>query len=209
MMHLSHFLKLMIRDTKVRKYSDETYDKVVAPNVQTMVSSGVADRIDAILGYPRAGTRIAEAIARGVFDLTGKELIVIDAEKNDPKTNPKWPATIYTELPSGLLVRGIDDTATGGKTKVWSAEMLRAYDTDYDGLDMPVERDPLGTAYVREKTGQDVNVELHWLTIVNEIVRVEGLPVSVVEREMRYQMAMLIWKIEMDIPTYCHQRKRI
>ena len=156
--------KLMIREAPGVDTSPAFYDRFVLPSVLQAGESGILDGVDYVLGYPNAGTPIAEAFIRLADTHLGFDLQQLSQDKITHADGKRELGDITSEYEDGEIVLAIDDTATGGDTKIEGWRKIVQHNLGYAGLVLLVERDPLGSALARERTNAAVRPSMHWLS---------------------------------------------
>lgn len=185
--------KLMIREAPGVDTDPAYYDRFTLPSVRQAAEIGELDNITYMLGYPNAGTPIAEAfvrLAKSHFDI---ELIQLKQAKVTYDDGTRELGPITSEYTEGEPTKAIDDTATGGDTKIEGWKKIKEHRLTYRGLLLIVERDPLGTALIRERTGARVDTSIHWMTLVKMAGRVLDLPEAAIRRELDYPFQLFEW----------------
>ncbi len=190
--------KLMIRKAPGVDTNPAYYDRFTLPSVMQAGENGRLNGVKYILGYPNAGTAIAEAFVRLSDDWFGIELEQLIQDKVDLGGGKRELGDIATDYEEGEMVEAVDDTATGGDTKIEGWQKIIHHKLGYAGLTLIVERDPLGSALVRERTGAGVYPSMHWMTIVQRAAKVLDLPDGAVARELNYPVQLFEWNVAND-----------
>lgn len=188
--------KLMIRKAPGVDTNPTYYRRFTRPSV---LQAGETDTLEGVryaLGYPNAGTPIAAAFISLSHELLGLDLEQLTQQKITHKDGKRELGEIDLPYEEGALVRAADDAITGGDTKIEGFEKITAQGLGYAGLSLIVERDPLGTALVRQRTGADVTAAMHWLTIVKRAEQVLDLPNDAVQKELDYALRLFEWNVE-------------
>ena len=158
-----------------------------------------------VLGYPKAGTPIAGAFVRLAKAQLGVELAQLEQAKIEHADGTRQLGDITTEYIEGEPTLSIDDTATGAGTKIEGWQKVNEHNLAYRGLVLIVERDPLGTALIREQTGAGVYPSIHWLSLVLHAGKVLDLSQTAIQREMDYPSKLFQWNVDNDnlesVPT--------
>ena len=188
-------LKLMIREAPGTDTNPAYYDRFTLPSV---LQAEAADRLDGltyVLGYPNAGTPIAEAFVRLARIHLGVELVQLNQGKITHANGSRELGGITSDYREGEATLAIDDTSTGGDTKIEGWQKIIEHNLAYAGLALIVERDPLGSALVREVTGAGVHPSIHWLTSVQRAADVLDLPSGAMQRELDYPVRLFEWNV--------------
>lgn len=187
--------KLMIREAPGVDTDQVYYDSFTLPSV---IQAGETKRLTEtryVVGYPNAGTPIAESFVRLAKRHLGVDLIQLTQEKITHPDGTRELGAITSNYEEGHPTVAIDDTATGGDTKIEGWKRILEHDLAYKGLILIVERDPLGSALVRERTGAGVYPSMHWLTLVQRAAKKLGLPNSAAQRELDYAARLFEWNV--------------
>lgn len=187
--------KLMIREAAGVDTNPEYYNRFTLPSVIEAGETGRLERVRYILGYPNAGTPIASAFARQAHRHLGVDLEQLIQAKITHPDGSRELGKITSEYVEGELTEAIDDTATGGDTKIEGWRQVTEHGLAYNGLILIVERDPLGSALVREKTSAGVHPSMHWMSLVQRAAKVLELPQSAVQKELDYPSRLFEWNV--------------
>ncbi len=187
--------KLMIRKAPGVDTNPAYYDRFTLPSVLEAGKSGQLDGVTYVLGYPNAGTAIAAAYVRLAKAYLGVELTQLEQAKIDHDDGTRELGDIISTFLEGELARTVDDTTTGGDTKIEGWRKVVQQGLSYAGLELIVERDPLGTALVRERTGAGVYPSIHWLTLAQHAVHVLDLPSEAIQRALTYPARLYEWNV--------------
>ena len=190
--------KLMIRQAAGVDTNPAYYDRFTLPSVFQADAAGLLANEPYILGYPNAGTPIAGAFRRLTDEQLGIGLVQLHQAKILHADNTRELGDIESPYEEGKSVLAIDDTATGGDTKVEGWQKITAHGLGYAGLMLIVERDPLGSALIRERTGGGVHPSMHWLTVVRRAAKILGLPDAAVQQEFSYPLRLFEWNVDND-----------
>lgn len=188
--------KLMIREAPGVDTNPDYYDRFVLPSILEAGSSGMLDDVRYVLGYPNAGTPIAEAFVRQAGAQLGVSLEQIKQSKITHPDGKRELGEIVGEFEEDESTLTIDDTATGGDTKIEGWQKVNEHSLSYAGLVLIVERDPLGTALVSERTGAGVYPSMHWMTLVKRAATIMDLPQGAVEGELDYPSRLFEWNVQ-------------
>ena len=193
--------KLMIREADGVDTSPAYYHRFVLPSVLQAINDGRLEDVRYVLGYPNAGTPIAAAFVHLANIHIGLDLRQITQNKINNPDGTRELGEINKQdtegelVQEGALTEAIDDTATGGQTKVEGWRKISASNLSYSGLSLIVERDPLGSELVRQLTGARVSASMHWLGVVGRAATVLDLPKDAVQREMDYALRLFEWNV--------------
>lgn len=188
-------LKLMIREAPGVDTDPRYYDRFTAPAVHQAAARGTLDSLRYVLGYPNAGTPIARAFRDHADAHFGVKLEQLDQDKVVNDDGTRELGQITSDYTQGETVLAIDDTATGGDTKIEGWKKVNEHGLTYAGLSLVVARDPLGLALVRERTGSEVNASIHWITVVGRAAAILDLPERVVHQEIDYPVKLFEWNV--------------
>lgn len=187
--------KLMIREAPGVDTNPAYYDRFTLPAVMQASEAGRLDRVKYILGYPNAGTPIAEAFVRQAGVHLGADLTQLQQEKITHLDGTRELGAIVSEHEEDGEVLAIDDTATGGDTKIEGWRKITEHKLSYAGLILVIERDPLGSALVRERTASGVYPSMHWLTLVQHAAKALDVPEKAIQRELDYPARLFEWNV--------------
>jgi len=187
--------KLMIREAPGVDTDPAYYDRFTLPSVLQAGETGLLDDVTYIVGYPNTGTPIAKAFASLATAHLGVELVQLEQEKITHSDGKRELGDIDDEYEEGKKILAVDDTATGGDTKIEGWKKIIQNGLSYAGLALIVERDPLGSALVRQRTGARVHSSMHWMTVVQHAARVLDLPDGAIQRELAYPKRLYEWNV--------------
>lgn len=187
--------KLMIREAHGVDTNPDYYDRFTLPAVLQADEKGLLSDLTYVLGYPNAGTPIAESFVRLVKKCLGIELLQLKQDKITHTDGTRELGDIISDYEMGESVLAVDDTATGGPTKIEGWQRIVQHYLRYAGLIMIAERDPLASALVRERTGSSVCAPLHWLTIVSRAAQNLDLSREAVQTEFSYPSRLFEWNV--------------
>jgi len=187
--------KLMIREAPGVDTNPAYYDRFTLPSVLQAGETGLLDGVTYVLGYPNAGTPIATAFSRLTRAHLGIDLAQLVQAKVTHADGKRELGDITSEHEEGELTLAIDDTATGGDTKIEGWQRVVQQGLAYAGLVLIVERDPLGSALVRERTGAGVYPSMHWMTLVQYAAKVLDLPAGAIQNELSYPTRLFEWNV--------------
>lgn len=190
--------KLMIRQAPGVDTNPAYYDRFTLPSVLQAGESGALHDVDSVLGYPNAGTPIAKAFVRLSSEHLGIQLEQLQQEKITHQDGRRELGAITSQTQDGEMTVAIDDTATGGDTKIEGWKQIVKHGLGYAGLILLVERDPLGTELVRQKTGAEVATSMHWLTIIQCAAKALNLPRGAAQQEFDYTRRLFAWNVAND-----------
>lgn len=188
--------KLMIRRAEGVDTNPQYYRRFVLPSVLMAETALIRDTVKYVVGYPNAGTPIAAAFVELANRELGLNLEQLIQNKITYDDGSRELGDITGEFEEGAATRAVDDTTTGGATKIQGWGAITGQGLGYSGLSLIVERDPLGSALVRSRTGGDVTASMHWLSVVDRAAQVKGLPADAVQREADYSMRLFEWNVE-------------
>lgn len=185
--------KLMIRKAPGVNTDPAYYDRFTLPSVLQAGEEGTLEGVRYIVGYPNAGIPIARSFVHLAAVHLGIELKQLQQNKIIHGDGKRQLGEIQGELTPEELTKAADDTATGGDTKIEGWQRILERKLRYAGLILLVERDPLASALIRERTGSIVSASMHWLTIVQLAGRAFNLPEAAIRREMDYPLRLFEW----------------
>lgn len=188
--------KLMIREADGVDTRPEYYDRFTLPSVLRAGQTGRLKNVKYVLGYPKAGTPIAEAFMHLAYDHLGVELTQLEQEKITHEDGTRELGEITSECEEGAGTHAVDDTAVGGDTKIEGWGRIVEHNLEYAGLSLIVERDPLGTALIRERTKATVDAAMHWITVVKFAAMVRDLSPAAIQQELDYPKRLFEWNAE-------------
>lgn len=187
--------KLMIREAPGVNTHPSLYDRFVLPTVMHAGESELLGDAEYVVGYPNAGTAIAAALVRLAKERLGIKVEQLEQDKVVFDDGKRELGDITTPFREGAKTWAADDTATGGDTKIEGWRKVVQHGLSYAGLFLIVERDPLGTALVRERTKAPVYSSIHWLTLAQHAVRSLELPEEALQLEMSYPLRLFEWNV--------------
>lgn len=187
--------KLMIREAHGVNTDPAYYDRFTLPAVLQAGESGLLHNVSYVVGYPNAGTPIAEAFTRLAIAHLGVGLVQLRQGKIMRDGGARELGYIESEYEEGKETLAVDDTATGGDTKIEGWRRITEHGLAYAGLVLIVERDPLGSALVRQRTGAGVYPSMHWMTVIQHAARVLDLPDGAIQRELAYPSQLYEWNV--------------
>lgn len=190
--------KLMIREADGVDTNPSYYDRFVLPSVLQAGESSLLNGVDFVLGYPNAGTPIARAFVRLAGVHLGVHLKQLEQNKITHSDGKRELGDIISEYEDDEMVLAIDDTATGGDTKIEGWQKIVEHNLGYAGLILVVERDPLGSALVRQRTNSVVRPSMHWISLVQRAAKTLSLPNDAVQRELDYTSRLFEWNVSND-----------
>jgi orotate phosphoribosyltransferase len=188
--------KLMIREAPGVNTDPAYYGRFTLPSVLQLGEAGGLDSVTYVLGYPNAGTPIASAFARLAKERLGIELIQLEQAKTTHADGTRELGDIKSPYAAGETVLAVDDTATGGDTKIEGWQKITQHGLSYAGLALLIERDPLSSALIRERTGEGVYPSMHWLSVVRQAGKILGLPDAAIQQELAYPLRLFEWNVE-------------
>jgi orotate phosphoribosyltransferase len=190
--------KLMIREAPGVDTNPAYYDRFTLPSVFQAGEAGLLENSTYVLGYPNAGTPIASAFARLASMYAGVQLVRLEQSKINYPDGRRELGEITNPYTAGESVYAVDDTATGGDTKIEGWQKITQHGLAYAGLGLIVERDPLGSALIRQRTGSGVYPSMHWLTVISHAATALDLPTNAVRQELDYPLKLFEWNVEHD-----------
>ena len=187
--------KLMIREAPGVDTNPLFYDRFVLPSVIQAGESGLLQNVNYVLGYPNAGTPIASAFVRLADIHLGIDLEQLRQEKITHYDGRRVLGDIISNFEEGGSVLAVDDTTIGGDTKIEGWNKIIKHSLGYAGLVLIVERDPLGTRLVEDRTNTVVKPSMHWITLVQRAAANLDLPIDAIQKEVDYSTRLLEWNI--------------
>lgn len=187
--------KLMIREAPRVDTNPAYYDRFTLSSVLQAGEAGLLNGVNYVLGYPNAGKAIASAFARLAIVHLGIELAQLEQGKITHADGSRELGDIISAHEEGASVFAVDDTTTGGDTKIEGWRKIAQHGLSYAGLALIVERDPLGSALVRERTSAGVYPSIHWLTLAQYAVQALELPNEAIQRELTYPTRLYEWNV--------------
>jgi orotate phosphoribosyltransferase len=187
--------KLMIRNAPGTDTNPAYYDRFTLPSVVQAGQGGRLDAVKYVLGYPNAGTPIASAFVRLAREHMGIELEQLEQSKTTYADGRRELGKITSPYEIDEAVYAVDDTATGGDTKIEGWRRITEQGMTYAGLGLIIERDPLSSALIRQITRDGVYPSMHWLTVVRRAAKVMDLPDGAIQQELDYPMELFEWNV--------------